>query len=85
MDGMARSLGLVPRTLRRQLSAEGTVFETIRDDVRFNAARELLALTDLPVGEIADALAFASHSAFGQAFRRWSGSSPTAWRRAAGG
>lgn len=85
MDGMARSLGLVPRTLRRQLSAEGTVFETIRDDVRFNAARELLALTDLPVGEIAHALAFASHSAFGQAFRRWSGTSPTAWRRAAGG
>jgi AraC-like DNA-binding protein len=80
MDGMARSLGVVPRTLRRQLGAEGTVFEAIRDDVRFNAARELLALTDLPVGEIADALAFASHSAFGQAFRRWSGTSPTAWR-----
>lgn len=85
MDGMARALGLVPRTLRRQLAAEGAVFETIRDDVRFNAARELLALTDLPVGEIADALAFASHSAFGQAFRRWSGESPTAWRRAAAG
>lgn len=85
MAGMARSLGLGPRTLRRQLAAEGTVFETIRDEVRHNAARELLALTDLPVGDIAHALAFASHSAFGQAFRRWSGVSPTAWRRAAAG
>ena len=85
MAGMARSLGLSPRTLRRQLAAEGAVFEVIRDDVRYNAARELLALTDLAVGDIADALAFASQSAFGQAFLRWSGLSPTAWRRAAGG
>jgi AraC-like DNA-binding protein len=81
MAGLARQLGLGPRTLRRHLAAEGAVFETIRDEVRFNAARELLALTDLPVGEIADALAFAGHSAFDQAFRRWSGTSPTAWRR----
>ena len=85
MAGMARCLGVGTRTLRRQLAAEGAVFETIRDEVRFNAARELLALTDLPVGEIADALAFASHSAFGQAFRRWSGTSPTDWRRLAAG
>jgi AraC-like DNA-binding protein len=85
MAGMARSLGLGARTLRRRLAAEGTVFETIRDEVRFNAARELLALTDLPVGEIADALAFASHSAFGQAFRRWSGTSPTDWRHLTAG
>ncbi len=85
MAGMARALGLGPRTLRRQLAAEGAVFEAIRDDVRFNAARELLGLTDLSVGDVAYALAFASHSAFGQAFRRWSGTSPTAWRRAAGG
>jgi AraC-like DNA-binding protein len=80
MAGLARSLGCGPRTLRRQLAAEGAVFETIRDEVRFNAARELLAFTDLPIGEIAAAIAFASHSAFGQAFRRWSGMSPTAWR-----
>jgi AraC-like DNA-binding protein len=80
MAGMARCFGLGPRTLRRQLAGEGAVFETIRDEVRYNAARDLLALTDLPVTEIADALAFASHSAFGQAFRRWSGTSPTAWR-----
>lgn len=83
MAGMACSLGLGPRTLRRQLAAEGAVFEAIRDEVRFNAARELLALTDLPVGEIAAAIAFASHSAFGQAFRRWSGLSPTMWRKSA--
>jgi AraC-like DNA-binding protein len=82
MAGMARSLGLAPRTLRRQLAAEDAVFETIRDEVRLNASRELLALTDLPVGEIAAAVAFASHAAFDQAFRRWSGTSPTAWQRA---
>jgi AraC-like DNA-binding protein len=70
-----------PRSLRRHLDAEGLSFEAVRDDVRFTVARELLEMTHLPIGEISAALAFASHSAFDQAFRRWSGTSPTAWRR----
>ena len=34
-----------------------------------------------PVGDISTTLAFATHSAFVAAFRRWSGMTPTAWRR----
>jgi AraC-like DNA-binding protein len=77
----AAAMGMSPRTLRRHLEAEGLSFEAVRDDVRFTVAREFLEMTHLPVGEISAALAFASHSAFDQAFRRWSGISPTAWRR----
>lgn len=83
LDGAAAALGLTPRTLRRRLQAEGSGFAGLLDEVRFAVAREYLGMTCLPVGEIAAALAFASHSAFDQAFRRWSGMSPTAWRRGA--
>lgn len=80
MDGAAQTLGLTPRTLRRHLAEEGTTFHGIRDEVRFKAARELLDLTDLSIGEISTALAFASPSAFAQTFRRWSGMTALAWR-----
>jgi len=53
--------------------------EPIKDAVRFAAARELLSLTALPVGEVAMA-DFASPSAFIHAFRRWSGTAPGRWR-----
>lgn len=81
MKGAAKALGLTSRTLRRHLVEEGTTFEAIRDEIRFKAAQELLGLTNLPIGEISAALAFASHSAFAQAFRRWSGMSALNWRR----
>ena len=82
MQTAAAGMGVTPRTLRRQLLAEGLTFEAVRDDVRFTVARELLEMTCLPVGDISAALAFASHSTFDQAFRRWSGKSPSAWRHA---
>lgn len=81
MRGAAKTLGLTPRTLRRHLAAEGATFEVIRDEVRFMAARELLDLTDLSIGEISTALAFASPSAFAQAFRRWADVSALEWRK----
>lgn len=80
MAEVAGELGTTPRTLRRALEREGTRFEAIRDEVRFAAARELLTLTALPVGEIAMTLGFSTHGAFTEAFRRWSGTSPVAWR-----
>ncbi len=82
MPDIARHLGTTPRTLRRALEREETTFEAIRDGVRFAVARELLTLSVLPVGDIAMALDFASSSAFIHAFRRWSGTSPAAWREA---
>lgn len=80
MAGAAKALGQVPRTLRRHLAVEGTTFEAVRDDVRFVLARELLVLTDLPIGEVSATLGFANQTAFVRAFRRWSGSTPSQWR-----
>lgn len=80
MPATARALGLTPRTLRRRLAAEGETFEGLRDGVRFTIAREFLEMTDLPIGEIAAATAFASSGVFAESFRRWAGMSPSQWR-----
>ncbi len=84
MPEIAAHLGTTPRTLRRALAAEGTTFDAVRDQVRLAMARELLALTKLPVGDIALTLDFATPSAFIRAFRRWSGLTPAAWRAGEG-
>ncbi len=82
MAAVAAEMGLHPRTLRRRLAAEGERFEDILDDVRLSLAQELLELTDIPTSDIADALAYAAPGILSDAFRRWSGCSPSAWRAA---
>lgn len=77
----AKQLGLHPRTLARRLATEGTTFERERDAVRCAMACELLAMTDLPIGEIAIALCYSTHAAFDEAFGRWNGTSPARWRK----
>jgi AraC-like DNA-binding protein len=68
------------RTLNRRLSAEGTGFRTIVEEMRFEIACQMLAGTMMPFIQIAAALSFSEASAFSRAFRRWSGQTPTAWR-----
>lgn len=80
MDEVALRLDLHPRTLRRRLRAEGTSFEAIKDEVRQAAARELLRLGNLGIGDISATLDYASPSAFVHAFHRWTGTSPGRWR-----
>jgi AraC-like DNA-binding protein len=79
-DALAQALSLHRRTLNRRLRAQGTTFQHILDDVRFEIARELLAQTDLPIREIAAALCYSESSAFLHAFRRWAGTSPMRFR-----
>ncbi|NDW44666.1 AraC family transcriptional regulator [Ruegeria sp. PrR005] len=81
MPEIAARLQQHPRSLRRALEREGTSFTAQRNEVRYIVARELLSLTALPIGDVALALNFADISAFTHAFRMWSGTSPTEWRR----
>jgi AraC-like DNA-binding protein len=78
----AARFGLSIRALSRRLEAEGTSFHDILDDIRYAVARELLTVTDLPIGAVADALSYSAHAPFVDAFRRWAGVTPSDWRRA---
>lgn len=79
-DKIAGLLSMNRRTLNRHLTAEGTAFTILVNEIRFEIARQLLANTSMAFSQIAAALAFSEASAFTRAFRRWSGQTPTAWR-----
>ncbi|TFU02976.1 AraC family transcriptional regulator [Polymorphobacter arshaanensis] len=80
---MARLLGIELRTLTRHLAREGTTFQTELDATRRAMACELLQTTGLAIADVADALAYAHQASFTDAFRRWTGKTPSDWRAAA--
>lgn len=77
---VARFFSMHRRTMNRHLRMEGLAFRQVANEVRFELACELLANTDMTLGQIAAALKYSELSAFTRAFRRWSGQAPSAWR-----
>jgi AraC-like DNA-binding protein len=80
-DEVAKLLSMHRRTLDRRLQTEGTTFQEVLDEVRFEAACQLLDSARIPITEIAASLGYAETSAFSRAFRRWSGATPLERRR----
>jgi AraC-like DNA-binding protein len=80
-EDAARALAVSRRTLHRRLAANGTTFERELDEVRYDIARQMLEHSSAPMLEITASLSYANSSAFTRAFRRWSGHTPTEWRK----
>jgi AraC-like DNA-binding protein len=78
---IAALLGLHPRTLQRRLTAEGTTFDDIKNEVYRAATWRLLHDTAIPLGQAAAALGFSEQSAMNRSVRRWFGITPTELRR----
>jgi AraC-like DNA-binding protein len=72
------------RTMSRQLQAEGLSFQQLVNEVRYDAARQMIGGARMPLAEVAAALGYSEPSALTRAFRRWSGQGPAAWRLANG-
>lgn len=70
---VAGLLAVSPRTLQRGLGSEGTSFAAIRDDVRREVAARLLTTTEIPLYQIASAIALGEATTFSQYARRWWG------------
>ena len=79
---VARMLGLSERTFERRLAAEGLSFGEILDQIRRDLAIRYLE-ENLRASEITWQLGFQHPSAFSHACRRWTGKSPSEFRRAA--
>lgn len=80
---VARALHTSPRSLHRRLDEAGLNFLKLREDTRRRLAEEYLLDARLRLAEIADLLGYAEQSAFQRAFRRWTGTTPAAWRKRA--
>jgi len=78
---VALEIRVGPRTLQRKLRARGTSFRRLlAATYRMQAARELVN-PSLTVAEVASRLGFSDPGNFSRAFRRWTGTSPGAFRR----
>jgi AraC-like DNA-binding protein len=82
IDAVASKLGLSRQTLFRKLKTEGTTFEKVLDALRHKLAVDYLRGEKTSVNETAYLVGFSDPSAFSRAFKRWTGKSPRAMRRA---
>lgn len=80
---IARRLAMSERTLQRRLREEGHTLAGLLDEVRAALAKAHLSDPAVSPSEVAWLLGFSDQSAFGRAFRRWTGKPPAAWRAAA--
>jgi AraC-like DNA-binding protein len=79
---VACELGISQRTLARLLSAEGLTFSAILQQFRLDLAKAYITHRDLSISQIAWLLGYGEVSAFTNAFRRWTGTTPREMRAA---
>jgi AraC-like DNA-binding protein len=83
MDRVARRLGMHRRSLDRHLERHGVSYRQLKESVQSQMACQLLLDTQMQVQHVADALLFSSAANFATAFRRWTGMTPSEYRRRA--
>lgn len=81
-DEIVATLGGSAATLRRRLAREGTSYRRVRESCRREIALDLLSRTSMPIEDVAARLDYCDSDAFRQAFRDWTGVSPSEYRKA---
>lgn len=82
IEDVAARMTTSVRTVQRQLQVHGQTFKHLVDDVRATMAQRHLADPAVTMTEAAYLLGYSDLSAFSRAFRRWTGQSAQAYRRA---
>jgi AraC-like DNA-binding protein len=67
------ALGMSSSSLRARLGADGQRYQAIKDEFRYDLAREYLRSGHMSAKQVAYLLGFASPSVFCRAFKGWSG------------
>jgi AraC-like DNA-binding protein len=79
---VAARLGVGERTLRRRLEAHDTSFRALVEEVLAPLAKRYLTDSALTISAVAERLGFSEPASFARAFRRWTGTTPDAFRDA---
>jgi AraC-like DNA-binding protein len=80
LEQVAAEFHVAPSTIRRRLEAEGSTYQSLKDDLRRDAAIHHLCHSRLSITDIALQLGFQEPSAFHRAFKKWSGVQPGEYR-----
>ena len=83
LESTASELYMSPRTLQRLLHNEGKTFLSLLNETREKIARQYVCDKNKNMTEVAFVLGFSDQSAFSRSFKRWTGKSPTQYRKAA--
>jgi AraC-like DNA-binding protein len=78
---LATAVNVSSRTLRRRLADEGGSYSVVLDQERYARALVLLRSSGLSIKDVARRLGYSDVANFGRAFRRWTGQTPSAFRR----
>jgi len=78
---VADRLATSVRTLQRRLHASGVTYAEVLQEQRCAAARRLLTDRTQAIADVARTLGYSDPAHFTRAFQRWTGSSPSAFRR----
>lgn len=81
IDNVAEELNLSKRTLQRRLQQQGVSFAELRDKVRFHFSIDYLVNQHVSVDRISSTLDFSDRTSFTNAFKRWTGLSPSTFRK----
>ncbi|WP_332815054.1 AraC family transcriptional regulator [Ramlibacter sp.] len=79
-EAVAELLHVSARTLHRQLKVEGASLQQLKDEVRFERARDLLLRTARPLKQVAAAAGFRNEKSFARAFKARMGVAPGEFR-----
>jgi AraC-like DNA-binding protein len=80
LERVAKRMATSGRTLRRRLEENGTTFRALLDAARADLARSYVQDRRISLSEVAFMLGFSEPSAFNRAFKRWTDTTPAAWR-----
>ncbi|MGK0249667.1 MAG: AraC-like DNA-binding protein [Oleispira sp.] len=80
METIASERCISLRTLRRQLSNEGTSFRALMDEVKETLAIQLIQETAMTMEQISLRLGYSDTANFFHAFKRWTGRTPKHYR-----
>ncbi len=81
IDAIARDLGTSARTLTRKLAEGGMTFSSVLDGVRASLAVQYMRNDEPTMSQLAWLLGYREPSTLVRAFKRWTGKTPTEFRR----
>ncbi|MEM6630653.1 MAG: AraC family transcriptional regulator ligand-binding domain-containing protein [Bacteroidota bacterium] len=81
INQIGEHMGMSSRTLTRRLADSGVTFRELVRQTQEKISKKLLKHSTSSMSEIAFQTGFSEQSAFNRAFKRWTGQSPTTFRK----